>query len=372
MKICLIGPTYPLRGGIAHHTSLLAGALRKEHEVLLISMRRQYLDLLFPGRTQDDTSSRRPISTANLPLLDSILPWTWFRGGRRIRRFEPDCVVFQWWHPFFAPMYTAVAACSGQNGPLLFICHNVLPHDRSKVDKALVRMAFRKVDGFIIHAEADREKLHSIRPGAKVLRTPHPEYAVFKELSTVTRREARSRLGLHGPVILFFGYIRPYKGLKLLLEAMAIMRRSFDCTLVVAGEFYEDRSAYDHLVAEYSLTDRVRFADHYIPNEEVATYFRAADLVVFPYLSATQSGILQVAYGFDMPVVATDVGGIGEAVRHGETGLIVPPENPEAMAAAILRFFRDNLGADFSEKIKAGRMEFRWDRLVRVIEEFSL
>lgn len=370
MKICLVGPAHPLRGGIAHYTSLLARSLSEDHEVLLISMRRQYLEFFFPGRTQYDTS-RRPIAAEGEALLDSVYPWTWMLGARRIRAFGPDRVVFQWWHPFFAPMYASVAGLSGTAGRNIFLCHNVMPHERSRVDQALIHLAFSVPDGFIVHAEADREKLRRIRPQAPVRRTPHPEYAVFSELSAVTRQEARARLGLSPQerVILFFGYIRPYKGLGHLIKAMAIARRSIDCTLLVAGEFYEERSHYDRLVNEYSFGDRVRLEDRYIPNEDVAIYFQAADLVVLPYLSATQSGIVQIAYGFDKPVVVTDVGGMAEVVQDGETGFVVPSDDPEALAASIVRFFREEKGADFSERIRESRAEFQWPRLVRVIEE---
>jgi len=370
MKICLIGPAHPLRGGIAHYTTLLARSLTEAHEVLLISMRRQYLEFLFPGRTQYDTS-RHPIAAEGEALLDSISPWTWMLGARRIRAFGPDRVVFQWWHPFFAPMYSAVARLAGTRGHNIFLCHNVMPHERSRVDRALIRLAFSAPDGFIVHAESDREKLRKIRPQAPVRCTPHPEYAIFSELSAVTRQEARARLGLSPKdrVVLFFGYIRPYKGLGHLIEAMAIARRSIDCTLLVAGEFYENRSAYDQLIDRYTLQDRVRLKDSYIPNEDVADYFRASDLVVLPYLSATQSGIVQIAYGFDKPVVVTNVGGMAEVVSDGETGFVVPAGDPEALASAVVRFFREELGTRFAGRIRENRAEFRWARLVRVIEE---
>ena len=364
MKVCLVGPVYPYRGGIAHFTSLLAREFAVSHDVSIINFKRLYPNFLFPGKTQFDESGS-PLEAASERLIDSLNPLSFLAAARARARRRPDLVVFQWWHPFFAFAYAAAVFflkrfCKTR---VVFLCHNVLPHEASRFDRLLIRIAFSQADAFLVQSGEDRIKLERIkrRPRAEV--QAHPIYDVFRRGET-TREKARQRLGVEEPMLLFFGYIRPYKGLKILLEAFAGVLPRRPARLFVVGEFYEDKDPYLGLIDRLSLSDRITLVDRYVPNEEVELYFAACDLVVLPYLSATQSGIVQIAYGFDKPVVVTAVGGLPDVVDHGKTGFIVPPNSPVALAEAVIKFFEEDKAAEFSQNIRSFKDRFSWARCV--------
>ncbi len=372
MKIVLIGITHPFRGGIAHYTSLLARELEKKHLVELISLKKQYPRFLFPGKTQIDESRRR-IETRNVPLIHPLAPWTWFSALLKIKKIAPDMVLFQWWHPFFGPSFGTLARWlkRWQRTKIVFLCHNVRPHESTAIDSLLIRYAFGASERFIVHSESDLKILKRMKPGSAVFKTPHPTYEIFRGDDTPDSLEARRRLGVRGNTLLFFGYIRRYKGLGYLLQALPQVLNVVDCTLLIVGEVYEGRTKYRKMIEDYHLEKNVKWIDRYVPNEEVPFYFRAADLVVLPYVSATQSGVIQIAYGFNRPVVSTKVGGIPEAIIDGETGFLVDPEDPEALAQAILRFYQKKETIDFSQKIEKWREAFSWGNLVRLIERIE-
>jgi glycosyltransferase involved in cell wall biosynthesis len=222
----------------------------------------------------------------------------------------------------------------------------------------------------MVQSRTDLETIAKLYPKRPRLLTPHPAYTFFAR-GRVEREAARAALGVEGPVVLFFGLVRAYKGLDVLLRAVARARREVPVTLLVAGEFYQDRAPYDRLVDELALRDGVRFVDRYIPNEEVETYFRAADLVVLPYVSATQSGIAQIALSFERPVIVTDVGGLPEAVRPGETGFVVPPRDPESLAKALVDFFRDDMAARFAPQLRTEAHRFSWDAMLQAVHRIA-
>ncbi len=371
-RFCLVGPTYPYRGGISHYTTRLIAELGVRHEVLAVNFTRLYPGFLFPGKTQLDESVK-PLAAESVRLLDSLNPFTWIAAGLRIARWKPDAVAVQWWHPFFAPaMFTMCLVLKiARRGRVIFICHNVLPHESSFVDGMLARLAFALPDAFIVQSREDREKLLAIRRRAPVRVHPLPLFDFFKT-GEVTREEARRRIGEgEGPLILFFGLIRQYKGLRYLIEAMPIVRARVHARLVVVGEFYEERAPYDRLVEELGLADAVRFVDRYVANEEVEPYFVASDLVVLPYVTATQSAIVQVAMSFDRPVVVTKVGGLPEVVSPGRTGFIVPAKDPPALAAAITTFFEEGWGARMALFFESEKARFSWETIARTIEELA-
>lgn len=375
MKVCLIGPAYPYRGGIAHFTTLLAREFSRSHEILVVNFSRLYPSFLFPGKTQFDESAA-PIDVSSERIIDSINPFSSIRAARRIARFEPDLVVFQWWHPFFAVAYAAVAAALGRmrRVPRVYLCHNVLPHEASIVDRTLSRLGFAGADAFLVQSSEDEDRLRTILGpalgGKKCALHPHPIYDMFRT-GSVGREEARRALGVSGRVLLFFGYIRPYKGVRVLLEAFARAVREMELTLLLVGEFYEEREPYDELIARLGIGDRIVLVDRYVPNEDVELYFEAADLVVLPYLSATQSGIVQVAYGFDTPVIVTAVGGLPDVVSDGKTGLIVPPGDSAALASAIADFFNRHSAEEMAAGIAACKERFSWERCVQVLLELA-
>ncbi len=371
MKIALVGLTHPFRGGISHYTTLLYQALEKRHEVRFYSLSRQYPRLLFPGRTQIDHSGDA-LQVPNDPCLDSVNPFSWWITARRIRRFRPDLALFSWWHPFFAPAFGTVARLAAMFGgvPSCFLCHNVIPHEHSVLDRLLLRYAFPPAAAFVTHSRADAEKLKTIRPRAAVRHSPHPTYDAFVPSERLSPQDAKDRLGLAGRrVLLFFGFVRAYKGLGHLLEAMLDLPPQEGYHLVVVGEFYEDRDVYQTALDTLRERGQLTLVDRYVPNEEVPLYFSAADVVMVPYVSATQSGIVQMAYGFRTPVIATAVGGLPEVVSDGQTGYLVPPADASALAGAVRRLFGHDDPESFGNHIDRAGEAFSWDRMVETIEK---
>jgi glycosyltransferase involved in cell wall biosynthesis len=348
----------------------LAIEFAPRHEVVLISFARQYPALLFPGRTQFDPKTKLPGMTAEA-LLDSLNPMSWVKAARRIAELSPDLIVVHWWNPFFAPCIgtTMRLARKRSRGGVVFICHNVTPHERFPGARQLTRFALAPADAWLVHSDADRRELESLPLRGQILTTPQPPGRGFGD--PTDKETARSRLGLSGNTLLFFGLIRRYKGLPQLLQAMPLVLRELDCTLLIVGEFYGEKDDCLRLIEALGLSSNVRIIDRFVPDDEVSLYFSAADLVVLPYESATQSAIIPIAYACERPVVASRVGGLPEAVRDGETGLLVEPRNPAALAEAITRFYRDRLAETFSRHILQLRADFSWGDLVAAIESVS-
>jgi len=370
LRICLVGPAYPYRGGIAHYNTLLARELQSRHEVFVINFKRLYPDFLFPGKTQYDESGEA-LSVESRRLIDSINPFTWVRAGFEIVNRKCDVVIFQWWHPFFAPAYAKMCAIVRifSRAKIIFICHNVIPHEQSFIDKVLLSGAFALPHGFLVQSMEDRENLLKLRAGARISLHPHPIYDFFRRDDT-TPEEARKRIDAGSePIILFFGYIRPYKGLIYLLRAMPEIRDKVGARLIVVGEFYEDKEPYMKEVKDLGIGENVEFIDRYVPNEEVESFFLASDLVVLPYLSATQSGIVQIAMAFDKPMVVTRVGGLPDVVAEGKTGFIVPPEDSDAIAKAVVRFFEEGWAERMKEYFPKEKERFSWKSMVSTLED---
>lgn len=364
-RYALIGPTYPYRGGIAHYTTLLAEHLRQQHEVLLISFVRQYPGWLFPGKSDKDPSTR-PLLTEAEFLLDGLNPLTWWRTLRRLRQWQPEVVVMQWWVPFWAPAW-AVLTRGIKRLParpkLLFICHNVLPHEKGKLQHLLpwlAKLAWGPADSFVVHSQADGALLHQILPQAVYQVTPHPTYAALAAVESV---DFPFSVPTDRPLLLFAGFVRPYKGLDILLDALPLVLAKMPVHLLVAGEFWQGSALYQQQIMRLGIADAVTIVDEYLSNEVLAACIQRADVVVLPYRSATQSGVIQLAFGQNKPVITTDVGGLAEVVHHGETGLVVPPENPTALAAAIERYFAEDMGAGFAQRIGGENGRFSWDSL---------
>lgn len=368
-RICLVGPTYPYRGGISHYNSCLARELAGPHDVHMVNYSRLYPGFLFPGKTQYDDSDSA-MRTESARLIDSINPFTWIRAGLHIASRRPDAVFVQWWHPYFAPALFVIGRILRmmRRGRIIFICHNVVPHERSPVDRFLSRLAFSAAHGFIVQSGEDRDNLRRIMKGARVEVRPHPIYDFFKR-GDLNRDEARGRIGAGaGPLVLFFGYIRPYKGLRYLLEAMPLIHERTGARLFVVGEFYEESGPYMELVRTLGIADIVTFVDRYVANEEVGDFFAASDLVVLPYVSATQSGIVQISLAFDRPVVVTAVGGLPEVVAEGKTGFVVPPEDSQALAEAAVRFFEEGWADRMAPHFVEEKKRFSWSEMAGALE----
>jgi glycosyltransferase involved in cell wall biosynthesis len=366
LKFVLVGTAYPHRGGIAHYVALLARELGAAgHAVTVVSFRRQYPGFLFPGTSQDEAGPD-PLRVESERLIDTLNPATWLATGRRIRALAPDLVVFKYWMPFFAPAYGTIARVL-RRGKVrtCFLLDNVIPHERRPGDLALTRWALDPVDAFIAQSEAVAGDLRRFRPHAPLTRVPHPIYTLFG--AKPPRAEARRRLGVTArEVALFFGFIRGYKGLLDLVRAVARIPPERDFQLLVGGEFYEDPAPYRREIA--TLGSRVVLHDRYIPNEEVGDFFAAANVAVLPYRTATQSGIAQIAAHFDLPVITTAVGGLPEMVEEGVTGDLVPPEDPGALAGAILRYFDEGREARYAPQVARRKARYSWSRLVEALE----
>jgi glycosyltransferase involved in cell wall biosynthesis len=326
---------------------------------------------MFPGRTQFDESDS-PLRVDSERIIDCLNPVTWYRAGRAISRFTPDLIVFQWWQPFFGPAIRTVIETRRSHNPVIFLCHNVLPHESSVLDRVLTEIGFAGADAFLVQSREDGENLRRLRKDPVMAMNPHPIYDFF-DGNRFDRESARRELELEldGPVILFFGYIRPYKGLGLLIDAFAKSVKHVPAKLLIVGEFYEKREPYDQRISDLSICEHIRIVDEYVPNEEVEKYFKAADLVVLPYLSATQSGIVQTSYSFGKPVVVTDVGGLPDVVTDGQTGYVVPKNDPDALANAVVRFFNEDEGARMTDNIRAGLERFSWHRCAQTLESLG-
>jgi glycosyltransferase involved in cell wall biosynthesis len=372
MRIVIVGTAHPIRGAMAQLNTILGWHLSKNHSIEIVSFKRQYPKIFFPGKTQIDPSGplfKLPIK----PLIDSINPITWIKAARHINSRQPDLVIFRYWLPFFAPCFGVISFLVRRhtNTKVLFICDNVVPHERRPGDSALTRFAFRFVDYFIVQSKSVEQDLQRFIPSARYVVVPHPIYNVFGGL--LPKTEARRQLRLSDEhVILFFGYVRQYKGLHLLLDALQLVIKQIPVKLLVVGEFYENEESYRRKIQDLGLTDYVMVYSHYIPNEQVAIYFSACDVVVLPYISATQSGIVQLAYNFDKPVIATDVGGLAEVVIDGVTGFIVPPSDPVRLSQAIVRYYQEARELDFTKNVGAEKGRYSWDRMVQAIEAFVI
>ena len=362
-RIALVGPLAPWRGGLAQYLALLGEALTRRAEVRAVTFTRQYPDLLFPGRSQRDEQAERPRFPVE-PLLDSVGPRSWRRAAAHLERFAPGAVLLKWWMPFFAPAFaSAVGPLRKRGTRVLLVCDNLVPHERRPFDRELTRWMLRNSDGYLVMSESVERDLAALKPGAPCRRVPHPLYAQF-DCGRFTRESARAQLGLEpaAEVAVFFGYVRRYKGLDTLLAAWPLVRARRPVTLIVAGDFYEDPAPY-RAQAAAAGEGAVRLREGYQSDAEVEALFKAADVVVLPYHSATQSGVTHVAYALGVPVITTDVGGLAETVQPGESGLVVPPGDPAALAAAVVRFFAEGLAPRLRAGVQALRAAHSWETL---------
>jgi len=340
----IIGPVYPFRGGISLFLGHVHEALEPFFDLRTISFLKLYPRFLFPGTTELDRSERglKEIRGARF-ILSSTNPFTWFKAWRLIAGMKPrpDILIFSWWNPFFALLYATVANLSkfSTGCRVLYFCENLVSHESRFADRILTRIGLSPVDRIIVLSRDVESAVAEFVPDKPVGRAALPVYDCFKTGENITRVDARRRLGLpeNGKILLFFGYIRKYKGLDYLLDAFpAAAAKIPGLELLVVGEFYDPRKKYDQKVASLGITKAVRIIDRYVDNDEVEVFFRAADLVVLPYVSATQSGIIQIAKAFGAPVLSTKVGGLAEEV---ENAILVEPADSGALSSGIIEYF---------------------------------
>jgi len=381
VKISFISTFFPYRGGIAHFNALLYKQLTsRNHHVEAINFSRQYPSLLFPGKSQEEQnqSSQADFQIPNKRILDSINPFSWLRVGLKVRASNPDFLLFRYWLSFFAPAYFVICAVSKvfRKTKVIYIVDNLHPHEKRPGDSFLLWLATRLADGYITLSSKVEQDLKSYIPNAICFKAPHPVYNIFGEVISKTEARKLLKLELQKPVILFFGYIRAYKGLDILLKAIPkIIDKLPDATFLIAGEFYSNEAQYKALIEELSIQDVVQLHNNYIPNNEVTQYFCASDCVVLPYKSATQSGIVQIAYNFNTPAIVTNVGGLAEIVQHEKTGLLVENGNPDSLAEAVINFYNNYNTQDFISEIEREKKKYSWgyftDQLENLMQELS-
>ncbi len=369
MDIAILGTAYPYRGGLTVYNERLANEFIKEnHKVKIVTFTLQYPGFLFPGKTQ---YSNQP-APENLDIerkLNSVNPLSWIQTGYYIRKLNPEILIIKYWLPFMAPAFGTVARIVRKNNhtKIISILDNIVPHEKRPGDKWFSQYFVNSVDGFVGMSDSVLNDLNLFTTTKPRQFCPHPLYDNFGE--PVSRETALKRLSLpeDSRYALFFGLIRDYKGLDILLEAFAdeVLKKS-NIKLIVAGEFYASSEKYLDMINRYGLQDKVILHKHFVPDDEVVNYFCAADLVVQPYKMATQSGVTQISYHFNKPMIVTNVGGLAEIVPHGKCGFVVPV-SPEAITKAILKFFNEVNPADFLQAIAEEKKKYAWSRMTATI-----
>lgn len=367
-KIVMVGPVYPYKGGIAHYTGLMYKTLAKKYEMTMVSYKFQYPRFLFKKEQKDYADNTFQVEGTNY-WLHTANPINCMCTAHKINKLHPDMVIMQWLHPYFAPCFWILTKCL-KNVKILFVCHNVFPHERFPMDKFLTKLTLRQGDLYIVQSKQDEEDLKSVVKNPVYERTVHPTYDTYK-FDNITREQARELLQVkeEEKVILFFGMIRKYKGLQYLLQAMPDIKNKVEhVKLLVVGEMRDDETPYQQIIEECGIQDILDLRTEYVPDKEVEKYFAASNVVVLPYVSATQSGIVQIAYGFDKPVIVTRVGGLPEVVADEKTGYVVRPENPKELADAVVRYFEEQKEEEFGRNIREESGRFSWDRMIEVVE----
>lgn len=371
-KILILGTAHPFRGGLAAFNERLAEELQQTDEVDIWTFTVQYPGFLFPGKTQYATEPA-PAHLRIRRIINSVNPLNWWFTGRKIRRMAPDLIMVRYWLPFMGPCLGTILriAKKGRRIKVVSMLDNVVPHEKGPGDVIFTRYFLKPVDAFIAMSQSVLNDLRRFEPEKPALLIPHPIYDNYGPILPKAVAREHLKLDNNKRYILFFGFIRQYKGLDLLLQAMGDERlRKLDVHLIVAGEFYEDAAPYHKLIEDLQLGDRVLLHTEYIPNEAVKDYFCAADLVVQSYKSATQSGISQIAYHFEKPMVVTNVGGLAETIPDNKVGFIVEPE-PGAIAAAVERYYRDQREADMTAALRIEKQQYSWQRLAAELHRLA-
>ncbi len=372
-NIVIIGPAHPLRGGLASFDERLARAFQDEgHKVQIYSFSLQYPNFLFPGTTQF-SDEPAPADIKIVTAINSVNPFNWIAIGNQLNKIRPDLIVVRYWLPFMGPCLGTILRRTKKNGRTKVVCiaDNIIPHEKRAGDRAFTKYFIKPVDAFITMSGKVMNDLRSLEPDKPARQVAHPLYDNFGEKTDVT--EARKRLGLdpRERIMLFFGFIRKYKGLDLLYEALPYIKQHQDLKdlkLLVAGEFYEDPKPYEELAERLHIKDRLILRTSFIPNSEVKYFLSAADLVVQPYRNATQSGVTPLAYHFEIPMVVTNVGGLPQLVPDQKVGLVAEPE-PRDLADKIAIYFK--LGKEhFIPSLIAEKNKYSWQSLVQNILSF--
>jgi len=369
-KVVIIGSAHPLRGGLATYNERLAKEFIKNgHEVILYTFKLQYPSIFFPGKSQYSTSP--PPDKINIKVvINSINPFNWIKIGKKIKKENPDLVIIKFWIPFMGPCYGTILREIKKNrhSKVISIIDNIIPHEKRLGDKAFTNYFIKPVDAFITMSKSVLQEIELFTNKPKVF-SPHPLYDNFGDIISKKEAKAKLKLAPEFNYLLFFGFIRNYKGLDLILEAITHKEiAKLPLKLIIAGEFYENPELYLNLIEKNNLNDKIILRTNFIPDEQVADYFNAADLVVQPYKSATQSGVTQIAYHFNKPVLVTNVGGLPEIIPHGKVGYVINPV-PSEIANSIIDFYKNSKENEFLPNILEQKKKYSWDKMLNVIFE---
>ena len=368
-KNIILGPAFPLRGGIANFNNALCKAFVAEGvDSQIYSFSMQYPSFLFPGKTQFE-EGEEPEEFTIKTIINSINPLNWWKVAKEIRKENPDYIIIRYWLPFMGPCLGTIARLvkRGTNIQVMAITDNIIPHEKRIGDNLLTSYFVNSCDGFITLSDSVLDDLSKFTNCSNKKFIPHPIYDIFGE--QVDKKFALQHLGLNPSekYLLFFGFVRKYKGLDILLKALSDKRLK-DVKLIVAGEFYDDPQEYYDLIDDLGIQDQVILKSDFIPSEEVKYYFCAADMVVQTYRTATQSGVTQIGYHFERPMLVTDVGGLAEIIPHEKVGYVTPVE-PSFVADAITDFYTNNREEEFTTNTKQEKKRFTWKSLVQAIDK---
>lgn len=358
MRLSLISVGPPYRGGISDLSALIYEELSKDHQVQFINYRRQYPALLFPGKTEYKIGEK----AADFPskrIIDSINPLTWIRAAKEVQKFGSDWAIFRYWNPFFAPLIAYISGKLRKRGiKIAILVDNLVPHEESFIDSWMARRILARADHVVTMSKSVTVDVEAHNENVRTSTLFHPLYEIYR--STHSKFEARTKLGLPDhPVLLYFGLIRPYKGLDIMIKALGSIKNSFDeYTALILGEAYEDSQKYEDLIQSEGISSNTIFKNQFISDSDLPLYFAAADVLVLPYRTATQSGIVGIALQMDRPVIATKVGGLGEYIKEGETGYLVEPENPIVLGESIQAFFQGDDRERMIENIKNTKSQY--------------
>lgn len=367
-KVIIIGPAFPYRGGIANFNNSLAVEYKKQGaDVKIYSFSLQYPSFLFPGKTQYEKGIP-PDDIQILSVINSINPFNWFEVARSIKKENPDYVIIRYWLPFMAPALGTIAKFLRKTTKIFTITDNVIPHEKRFGDSILTKYFVSKCDAFLALSASVLDDLKKFTKSEEKIFIPHPIYNSFGEI--IDKKIAKQNLGLdkEGKYLLFFGFVRKYKGLDVMLEVISDKRiQELGIKLIVAGEFYDNKQEYISKIEELNISDYVILKSDFIPEEEVKNYFCASDMITQTYRTATQSGVTQIAYHFERPMLVTNVGGLAEIVPHNKVGYVCDI-NTSDIADCIVDFYNKDKEADFSENTKKEKKRFTWGELVNGIE----
>ena len=367
-KIFIIGPAHPLRGGPAQFNENLCQQLIKEgHQAEIISYSLQYPNFLFPGSSQFETNGKAPEGIRIHTLINTVNPFNWFSVARFIKKEKPDFILFRYWLPFFGPSLGTIGRLVRKHCKVLALTDNVIPHEKRVGDNAFTKYFINSCHGFIAMSQTVLKDISLFSPNSSQAYSPHPMYETYG--AEVSKEEARQKLGLNkeDKIVLFFGLIRKYKGLDLLIEAMAKETlKSKNVKLLIAGEFYEDKQPYLDLIEKHKLKDQIILHDKFISNEDVRYYFCASDLVAQTYRKATNSGVSMIGYYYNKPMLVTAVGGLAEIVPDKLCGYSVPVEIDQ-ISNSLVDYFENGKEKMFVQNVKEERKKYEWSSFINTL-----